>query len=138
MSFFIKKMSQNLWATIMPFGPVTNILLAQRKFFRASQGWPSFQPLQVLQNFSAVFQDNLGSVTGIQANLILKDDAKPVFTTARPLLYAMRPKVEKELDRLEQEGVIFKVPTSDWETPIVPIVKQSGDVRICGVFKVTN
>jgi hypothetical protein len=92
----------------------------------------------VLQNFSAVFQDNLGSVTGIQANLILKDDAKPVFTTARPLLYAMRPKVEKELDRLEQEGVIFKVPTSDWETPIVPIVKQSGDVRICGVFKVTN
>ena len=26
--FFIKKMSQNLWATIMPFGPVTNILLA--------------------------------------------------------------------------------------------------------------
>ena len=24
-------MSQNLWATIMPFGPVTNILLAQKK-----------------------------------------------------------------------------------------------------------
>jgi hypothetical protein len=23
MSFFHKKMSQNLWATIMPFGPVT-------------------------------------------------------------------------------------------------------------------
>ena len=29
-------MSQNDWATIMPFGPVTNFLLAQ-KFFRASQ-----------------------------------------------------------------------------------------------------
>jgi hypothetical protein len=26
-------MSQNLWATIMPFGPVTNILLAQNFFF---------------------------------------------------------------------------------------------------------
>ena len=24
-------MSHNLWATIMPFGPVTNILLAQKK-----------------------------------------------------------------------------------------------------------
>jgi hypothetical protein len=33
MSFFHKKMSQNLWATIMPFGPVTNILLAQKYFF---------------------------------------------------------------------------------------------------------
>ena len=32
MSFFHKKMSQNLWATIMPFGPVTNILLAQKNF----------------------------------------------------------------------------------------------------------
>ena len=30
MSFFQKKMSQNDWAIIMPFGPVTN-------FFRASQ-----------------------------------------------------------------------------------------------------
>ena len=29
MSFFHKKkMSQNVWATIMPFGPVTNFLLA--------------------------------------------------------------------------------------------------------------
>jgi hypothetical protein len=37
MSFFHRKMSQNLWATIMPFGPVTNILLAQKKKFRASQ-----------------------------------------------------------------------------------------------------
>jgi hypothetical protein len=26
-------MSQNVWATIMPFGPVTNFLLAQKKFF---------------------------------------------------------------------------------------------------------
>jgi hypothetical protein len=57
--------------------------------------------VQVLQNFSTVFQENLGSVTGIQANRIIKDDAKPVFTKTRPLPYAMRPKVEKELDRLE-------------------------------------
>ena len=28
-------MSQNLWATIMPFGPVTNILLGKIFFFRA-------------------------------------------------------------------------------------------------------
>ena len=48
MSFFhkkIKKMSQNLWATIMPFGPVTNISLAQIKIFGPSFGWPLFQVL---------------------------------------------------------------------------------------------
>jgi hypothetical protein len=29
-------MSQNVWVTIMPFGPVTNFLLAQKKIVRAS------------------------------------------------------------------------------------------------------
>jgi hypothetical protein len=39
MSFFHKKMSQTLWATIMPFGPVTlNILLAQENFFGPPKG----------------------------------------------------------------------------------------------------
>jgi hypothetical protein len=38
-------MSQNVWATIMPFGPVTNILLAQNFFFGPAFGWPSFQML---------------------------------------------------------------------------------------------
>jgi hypothetical protein len=49
MSFFHKKkkkMSQNVWATIMPFGPVTNILLAQTFFFGPAKGWPSFQTLK--------------------------------------------------------------------------------------------
>ena len=47
MSFFHKKMSQNLWATIMPFGPVTNILPAQKKKFWLAKGWPSFQALNM-------------------------------------------------------------------------------------------
>ena len=33
MSFFHKKKCQNVWATIMPFGPMTNFLLAQKFFF---------------------------------------------------------------------------------------------------------
>jgi hypothetical protein len=41
--FFHKKMSQNVWATIMPFGPVTNILLAQKQLFGPAKGWPHFR-----------------------------------------------------------------------------------------------
>ena len=47
MSFFHKKMSQNLWATIMPFGPVTNILLAQKRIFGPAKR-PSFQALTII------------------------------------------------------------------------------------------
>jgi hypothetical protein len=39
MSFSPKKMSQNDWATILPFGPVTlNFLLAQKFFFGPAKG----------------------------------------------------------------------------------------------------
>jgi hypothetical protein len=38
--FLHKKMSQNLWATIMPFGPVTLIFYWPKQTFLG--GWPSF------------------------------------------------------------------------------------------------
>ena len=43
MSFFHKKNSQNVWATIMPFGPVTNFLLAQKKIFGPAKADPHFR-----------------------------------------------------------------------------------------------
>jgi len=55
----------------------------------------------------------------------------------RNIPYAMRDKVEKELDRLEKEGVLTKTSTSEWATPIVPIVKKNNQIRICGDYKVT-
>ncbi|VDI51047.1 Hypothetical predicted protein [Mytilus galloprovincialis] len=92
---------------------------------------------ELLAQHASVFSDNIGCVNGIKGNLIMKDNVKPVFMKARPIPYALRPKVEQELDRLEEEGIITKVPTSEWATPIVPVVKKSGGVRICGDFKVT-
>ena len=45
--------------------------------------------------------------------------------------------MEEELKRLESEGILSKVEWSDWATPIVPVPKQDGSVRICGGFKGT-
>lgn len=51
--------------------------------------------------------------------------------------YALRQKVEKELDRLEEEGIIVPVKHSDWAAPIVPVLKSNGTIRICGDYKLT-
>lgn len=56
---------------------------------------------------------------------------------ARPVPYSLRPKVGSELNSLVKSGVLEPVTTSEWGTPIVPVPKKSGGIRICGDFKVT-
>ena len=51
--------------------------------------------------------------------------------------FALKPLVEKELDRLEAAGILRKVNSSDWATPIIPVPKKDGQLRICGDYKVT-
>ncbi|XP_056132888.1 uncharacterized protein K02A2.6-like, partial [Lampris incognitus] len=46
-------------------------------------------------------------------------------------------KVEAELTRLTDLGVTSPVEHSDWATPVVPVNKKDGTVRLCGDFKVT-
>lgn len=38
---------------------------------------------------------------------------------------------------LEKEGILEKTNTTDYATPIVPVLKSDGTVRICGDFSVT-
>ena len=53
------------------------------------------------------------------------------------MAYTHRKRVEKELERLQALGIIQPVQFSDWATPIVPVMKNDGGVRICGDFKST-
>ena len=69
--------------------------------------------------------------------MIVPDDSTPTCFKARNVPYAMKPKFESGLERLEQSGVLSKVEFSEWAVPIVPVVKTDGRVRICGDFKVS-
>ncbi|XP_053395598.1 uncharacterized protein K02A2.6-like [Mercenaria mercenaria] len=92
---------------------------------------------EILDRHRSVFSEGIGKVKGMQASLSLKENTTPKFVKARPVPYSLKPKIEKELENLEQQGIISKVNNSDWATPIVPVVKANGNVRICGDFKVT-
>ncbi|XP_034027378.1 uncharacterized protein K02A2.6-like, partial [Thalassophryne amazonica] len=64
-------------------------------------------------------------------------NSAPKFCPPRNVPYALRPRVEAELKRLTELGVISPVVHSDWATPMVPVNKKDGTVRLCGDFKVT-
>ncbi|XP_063632017.1 uncharacterized protein K02A2.6-like isoform X2 [Cydia splendana] len=87
--------------------------------------------------FSEVFADGLGRFTGGKVSIHLRADARPVFLRARPLAYALREPVERALEQLVRDGVLTPVDRSDWATPIVPVVKKDGNIRICADFKLT-
>ena len=92
---------------------------------------------QVLDNHTAVFQDELETVQGVTAKFYINPDVQPKFFNAHPVPYALQSKVEDELTRLESVGIIKPVKFSRWAAPIVPVVKSDGTIRICSDYKVT-
>lgn len=87
--------------------------------------------------YAQVFEDRLGRFTGPPVGLRLRAGAVPVFMRARPLAFALRAPVERALDQMVSDGIITPVDCSDWATPIVPVIKTDGTIRICADYKLT-
>ena len=106
--------------------------------------WPEIHQLQetgtlerILQKHSEVFKEELGEIKGIKAKISIDPQAQPRFCKPRPMPFSLRSKVEKELERLEKEGIIEAIEHADWAAPIVPVVKGDGSIRICGDYRLT-
>ncbi|GFX24926.1 retrovirus-related Pol polyprotein from transposon 412 [Trichonephila clavipes] len=48
----------------------------------------------------------------------------------RTVPFALKGRVENEIDRLEKRGYHRKVDSSEWATPVVPVVKSDGSIRL--------
>ena len=98
----------------------------------------SLTPLQtLLDTYSAVFTDELGCLKGVNVQLVVHDQAKPRFHRPRPLPFLLKPKVEEELNQLQEKGIISPVQFSSWAAPVVPVLKRNGKIRLCGDYKLT-
>ncbi|XP_017882922.1 uncharacterized protein K02A2.6-like, partial [Ceratina calcarata] len=124
-----------------------------RPWLKALNLWPLFKEVKVhaieskstptetlktiLKKYESVFSSGKGSFTKGAVKLELKPGSKPIFLLARSVPFAMKEKLEKELVRLEKLGIIKHVENSEWATPIVPVIKPNGDIRMCADFKQT-
>ena len=97
----------------------------------------SRKPDEILAEHPNLFKPGLGKIDGLSAKLYVKPSAQPKFCRARPAPFAIREKVEQKIDRQVEEGILEPVKFSEWATPVVPIIKKDGSVRLCGDYKVT-
>ena len=95
--------------------------------------------LEELKNeFSDIFKENPQSkVKGKLAHLVLKKDAVPKFLPARTVPIAIEKQVDAEIEKMVKQGYWTPVSQSKWATPLVPVPKKDGGVRICGDYKPT-
>ena len=82
--------------------------------------------------YCSVFDTELGTLKGFKATIRVAPAAQPCFCKSRSVPYALKEKIEKELDRLLKQGVIEKINFSEWVASIFPVMKKDGSVRMCG------
>lgn len=92
---------------------------------------------KLLEQFPNLTSKEFSSIKGIRAQINLKAHTQPVFLRSRIQPFQIKSKVEDELDRMVQAGILKSVNTSRCAAPIVLVLKSDGSVRICGDFSVT-
>ena len=96
---------------------------------------------ELVAEFPKVFTNELGCLKNFKVNIPVPEGTHPKFCKTRPVPYAMKSRVEEELDRLEKQGVWKRVQYSKWAAPMVAVLKDprdpTGPIRICGDFKQT-
>lgn len=92
---------------------------------------------KLLEQYSDLWRDELGSFNKFKVHLKLKENSLPKFFKPRPVPFAIKDKVENELQRLVSLGILVPVDNSQYATPIVPVLKENGKVRIAGDYSVT-
>ena len=72
--------------------------------------------------------------------MIRKPDTKPfAVPVARRVPITFMEKVEKELQRMKDGDIIEEInEPCDWVSPMVPVIKPSGEVKICVDLKKLN
>nr|XP_056710963.1 uncharacterized protein K02A2.6-like [Euleptes europaea] len=91
----------------------------------------------VWAEFEDMWKGPLGCYKGPPGRLHVDPAAAPIRLKPRRVPFALKPRIDAELDYLVAQSVLVPVPNAPWETLIVTPLKPNGDVRICTDYKCT-
>ncbi|VDP94147.1 unnamed protein product [Echinostoma caproni] len=89
-----------------------------------------------LQRLIVQCSNNTGSMKVRLAKLEV--EGEPIFLKRRVIPYGRREGVLKALEKMEHDGILTRVISSAWATPIVITIKSDGKTpRICDDYRLT-
>lgn len=88
--------------------------------------------------FPKVFdEDYTKAIEDYVANIVMEKNSTPVFCGPYTVPYGLRDKVDQEIDRLINCGILEQVSFSNWASPMVVVEKSNGAIRLCMDCKVS-
>lgn len=90
-------------------------------------------------NISQASKAEFPKFKGVTVEIPIDNQVQPVQQAYRRVPYALEEKVDEKIRLLLDQGIIEKVNgPSPWVSPIVPVLKDSGDVRLCVDMRQAN
>lgn len=117
---------------------VEKLPLGWREIFLLVEDDVPLKSKELLGEFESTFSEEFGCLKDFKVKLPVDRTTTLRFCNARSVPYALKKRIEKELDRLESQGILKKVEYLRWPAPTVPVSKDNGGaIRICGDYKKT-
>ena len=91
---------------------------------------------EILRRHASTFSDKPGC-TDVVKMMIDVADAQPIAQRPYRVPDKMKTQVEKQIRNLLEEGIIEE-STSNWASPVVPVLKPNGSIRVCIDYRRLN
>lgn len=85
--------------------------------------------------FWEVFKSCSGKCYATVMKIPIVKDAVQRFYKRRPVSFALRDNIEKQLDNVVEEGIIEPINDSEYGTSIITISKIDDEIKTCGDYE---
>jgi len=101
------------------------------------EGYRESDVSRLLESHKLCFNDSPGLCKVGECKIVLKENHQVVKIPPRNIPVHIRAQVEAEINKLLTAGII--VPSDEeWSSPIVPIHKKDGSIRLCVDYREVN
>ena len=90
---------------------------------------------ETLQRYHEVFREELGTAKTPAVSLTVKDQSQPKFMHAHLVPFAIKEAIGREIDQLEDIGVLEKVEFSRWRHQLCQSPRQMGPSGYVGTTR---